>query len=781
MLKFKVTGMSCAACSARVERAVCAIPGAKDVSVNLLTGDLRVSGVTAEAVTDAVTKAGYGVAAKTEGRAKASPRPAVIRFLLSLVLLVPLMWLGMSMQLPSVQLLLSGAVIALHFRFFTSGVRAALHLSPSMDTLVALGSGVSFLYSAYVWLFVGEGAHLYFDSAAMILVLITLGKMLEARAKGKSTDAIRALLALSPEEATLLRDGEAVRVPVSTLKVGDLILLRPGDRVPVDGVIVSGEGAFDESALTGESLPADKRAGEHVFTATLNLSGAVTIRAEGVGEDTALGRIVAAVTEASTTKAPVAKLADRVAGVFVPVVICISLLTFGLHLLLNSPPSAAVGYAISVLVISCPCALGLATPVAIMVGSGKGARYGILYKNAAVLEVAGRVKTVLLDKTGTVTEGKMQVTDVLPAEGVSKEELLSLAMAIEEGSEHPLARAIVEHCRSASVVPASVTGFESHAGAGVSALYKDAPLLGGKLAFAGTPSDDVTAARLGREGKTSVFFRHGERPLGVIALSDSIKADSAAAIAALRGMGIRTLLLTGDRRDTAEAVAARLSLDGVIAEVLPEEKAAAVRRYRADGAVMMVGDGVNDAVALTAADVGVAIGAGTDIAIDAADIVLSRADLTALADAVALSRKTLRNIKQNLFWAFFYNALAIPLAAGAFSALGFTLSPMIGAAAMSVSSLFVVTNALRLGRVKLPSDHKENKGETKEMQTTLNIKGMMCPHCSGRVREALLAITGVSAADVSHERGNAIITHGADVTREALVAAVTGAGYDVVD
>ena len=834
MLKLKVTGMSCAACSARVEKAVKALDGARDVSVNLLTGDLRVEGVSAEAVVAAVKKAGYGVEMQNakckmqnaEGEmqnAKCKMQNAedemqnakckmqngmkgakgrggegelLVRFLLSLAILLPLMWIAMAGKLPILQLILSLAILAIHGRFFLSGAKALLHASPNMDTLVALGSGVSFVYST-VLLFTKTSSHFYFDSAAMILVLITLGKMLEKRAKGKTTDAIRALLSLSPDECVLLRDGKEVTVPTKDVKVGDTVLLRPGARVPVDGVLLSGSAAFDESALTGESLPVEKGAGDRVFAATVNLSGAVTLRAEGVGEDTVLASIVAAVKEASATKAPIAKLADRVAGIFVPVVLLISLLTFGLHLLLSTPLSSAISFAVSVLVISCPCALGLATPVAIMVGSGVGARHGILFKNAGVLEASGKVKTVLLDKTGTLTEGKMRVTDILPADGASREQLLSLAYAIEAGSEHPIGRAIVSYAAEQGISLPAVSDFEAISGAGVRALYDGKELLGGKYAFAGDPAALALAAGLAKEGKTPLFFRLDGKALGVIAVADTLKSDAAATVALLKKMGIRPVLLTGDRRDTAMAVATLVGIDEVEAEVLPTEKADAVRHYREAGGVMMVGDGINDAVALTTADVGVAIGAGTDIAVDAADAVLSRTGLISLADAVVLSRKTLRNIKQNLFWAFFYNLCAIPLAAGAFASFGVVLSPMIGAFAMSLSSLFVVTNALRLNGVRLPSGKQLpptrqsratpleeggcSKGENNKMQTIINIEGMMCPHCSGRVKDALLAVSGVSDADVSHERGNAIVTHDASVTADTLKDAVTAAGYKVLD
>ena len=794
MLKFKVTGMSCAACSARVERAVCAIEGATDVSVNLLTGELRASGVSADAVVRAVEDAGYGAALLTgtalptaDGSEKRGRQTgAAVRFAVSAGSLLPLMWLSMRGRLAPLQMLLSLAVLLLNYRFFVSGVRAVFRLSPNMDTLVSLGSGVSFLYSVYV-LIAQVPSHYYFESAAMIPVIVALGKMLEGRAKSKTTDAIRALLALSPDETVVLRDGKEYVVPTREVTVGDTVLLRPGARVPVDGTVLSGESTVDESALTGESVPVDKKGGDRVYAATGNLSGLLTVRAEGVGEDTALAGIVAAVKEAASTKAPIAKLADRVAGIFVPVVLLIALLTFGLHLLFDATLSEAVNFAVSVLVISCPCALGLATPVAIMVGSGAGALRGILFKNAEALEGAGKVKTVLLDKTGTVTEGKMRVTDLCPAEGVSEERLLSLAASLEKGSEHPLGRAVVACAEERGVSLPAVSDFSAHAGSGVSALCEGRELLGGKYAFAGDENVSDLAKRLGSEGKTPLFFRYDGKLLGVVAIADTLKPDAKEAVALLKKMGITPVLLTGDRRDTALAVAAEIGIDTVEAEVLPREKAEAVYRYRQKGRVMMVGDGINDAVALTAADVGTSLGSGTDIAVDAADVVLTGKGLLLLTDAIALSRKTLRNIKGNLFWAFFYNVLGIPLAAGAFSAFGVTLSPMIAALAMSLSSLFVVTNALRLRKEGKPKQRdnatlelaEDKQDKENKMQTILNIKGMMCPHCSGRVKDALLAVAGVTDADVSHERGNAIVTHDASVTREMLASTVVAAGYQV--
>ena len=826
--KYTVTGMSCAACSARVEKAVKALDGVTDATVNLLTGSLQVEGsVAPQAVCDAVVRAGYGASAlgdappptgENDTGEKGRRRATLVRFFVSLGLLLPLMYLSMGgmLSLPAIpllrenpaiaalaQMLLSAAVLILNGGFFVRGVKGVLHRAPNMDTLVSLGSGASFLYSTGVLFLMlyalgkGDAAHashllhnLYFESAAMILVLISLGKALEARAKGKTTSAIRELLSLAPEQTTVLREGAPLVIPTRDVRVGDTVVLRPGERVSVDGVILSGEGAFDESALSGESLPVDKKAGDRVFSATVNLSGAILYRATGVGEDTVLGRIVATVREASATKAPIAKLADRVSGVFVPVVTGLSLLTFILWWAIGGELSVAVNHAISVLVISCPCALGLATPVAVMVGSGKGAKSGILFKTATALENAGRIRTVFLDKTGTVTEGRPVVTDLFPADGVSEQTLLLLAASLEAGSEHPLGRAVCAYAKERGVSPLPVTDFRADAGAGVRAVLDGAHLRGGKADYLDAPVDGALAARLAREGKTPLFFARDGVPLGTVAVADAVRADSADAVAYLKSHGIRTVLLTGDRRDVADAVARSVGIDEVIPEATPEGKADAVRAARAQGMVMMVGDGINDAPALTAADVGAAVGAGTDIAIDSAELVLSREGLTGLADAVALSRAVMRNIKQNLFWAFFYNLLGIPLAAGVFvPLLGWTLSPMVGAAAMSLSSLCVVSNALRLGAVRLPfaarperemhKNQDKNERKTVKMQTKLNIEGMMCPHCEGRVRDALLATEGVESAAVSHKDGTATVTHDGRTNAEALAAVVTGAGYKV--
>ncbi len=819
MKEYKVTGMNCAACSSRVERALSSLDGVDACAVNLLSGSLRIEGSASESeVCAAVRSLGYGIEPAVAlyndvDEEKSEAGRLWRRFLISLAFLLPLVYLSMgamaSLPLPSFlemgtvgngvcQLILSAAVLAIHYRLFASGMRALVRLSPNMDTLVSLSAGISFLYSIFAMLFADtHSMHaLYFESAAMILTLISLGKSLEARAKGKTTDALRSLLALSPEEATVLREGQEMLIPTREVRAGDILILRPGERVPVDGVIEEGESSFDESALTGESLPLDKGRGARVFAATVCLSGFVRMRATGVGEDTALARIVETVREASATKAPIAKLADRISGVFVPVVLGISLVTFTLWMIFDAPFARALSYAISVLVISCPCALGLATPVAIMVGSGVGARGGILFKTAASLEGAGRTRTVLLDKTGTITEGSPAVTDVLPYG--DEQRLLGCALAVEEKSEHPLARAVVRYAKEREIEAISIEAFKAHAGVGVTAVLNGEVLVGGKidfvLAHAFVPSEAKEAAdALSNEGKTPLYFALGDRFLGVIAVSDRVKEDSAAAVRRLHEMGVRTVILTGDNERTARAVACLVGIDEVRAGVLPEEKAACVREESARGAVMMVGDGINDAPALTEADTGVAIGRGTDIAVDAAEVVLTGASLFGVVNAISLSRAVLKNIKQNLFWAFFYNLIGIPLAAGAFvSLLGFGLPPAFGAAAMSLSSVTVVSNALRLNFIRLHEKEntsqsgeenqnrlKEMKG-TEEMQTVIYIEGMMCPHCSGRVKGVLEVIEGVSEALVSHEDGTATVTHdGADVER--MKAAVREAGYTVRD
>ena len=822
MERYDVTGMSCAACSARVEKAVSAVEGVTACSVSLLTNSMTVEGAAEpQAVIRAVEQAGYGASRKGEKPAAGGKDPLADRetpvlrrrFFLSLGFLAVLMYVstghvmwgwplpflaGDPTAIGVAQLVISVAVMVINRQFFLSGTRAVLHRAPNMDTLVALGSAASLGYS--VWALVAmaleqtaRGAQsaavylheFYFESAAMIPALITLGKLLEARSKGKTTDALRSLMALAPETACLVRDGAEVTVPAAEVRQGDVFRVRPGERVPVDGVVLSGESAVDESALTGESVPVDKAAGDTVSAATVNRSGFLECEASRVGEDTTLARIIRMVSDAASTKAPIAKIADRVAGVFVPVVIAVAVVAAAIWLGLGHRTGFAVARGISVLVISCPCALGLATPVAIMVSSGVGARNGILFKNAVAIEQTGRVRTVALDKTGTITQGKPAVTDLLPADGVSERELLACACSLEVKSEHPLAAAVVEAARQAGIEAREVENFEARAGRGLTAVLDDALLAGGSMDYIActvpVPEKLRAAAReLAGQGKTPLFFARGGTLLGAIAVADVMKEDSPAAIRRLRDMGLRVVMLTGDNEATARAIGAQAGVDEVIAGVLPEGKQAAIARLREDGAVAMVGDGINDAPALTAADVGIAIGAGTDVAIDAADVVVMNSRLSDVAAAVALSRKTLRNIRQNLFWAFFYNAICIPLAAGALIIpFGIRLSPTLSAAAMSMSSVCVVTNALRLNFVKLYGEKKGKEQKNMEKKT-LKIKGMMCIHCSGRVKAALEALGEVETAEVSHEQGTAVVTLRAPVSDEVLVKTVEAQGYRVV-
>lgn len=819
MEQYTVTGMRCAACSARVERAVSALPGVRTCSVSLLTGTLAVEGTAAEgAITAAVTGAGYGISKKAEGaRAGDSEDPAreearllLRRLLVSLLLLLPLMYLSMGytmlgLPLPSflaarplliglAELLLSAAVMVTHRAFFLSGTRGLLHRAPNMDTLVSLGSFASFGYSAYMLIELAVSASpaaylhgLYFESAAMILALITLGKWLEARSKGKTTDALRSLMRLSPRVATLLREGGEVTVPVEEVQIGDLFAVRPGESVPVDGRVVEGHSAVDEAALTGESVPVYKEVGDTVSGATVNTSGYLVCRAERVGEDTTHAQIVKMVSEAAATKAPIAKLADRVSGVFVPVVMAISALVLLLWLLLGAGLGTALSRAVSVLVISCPCALGLATPVAIMVGGGVGARCGILFKTAASLEMAGRCTTVVLDKTGTVTRGEPEVCDL-----IGDATLLTVAYSLEAKSEHPIGRAIVRRAEAEGLSPLETQDFTAVPGGGLLATAEGVTLSGGNAAFVSQyarigEETAAHAARLAREGKTVTFFARGDRLLGLIAVSDGPKPDSREAVAELRAMGLRVVMLTGDTEATAAAIAAEVGIDEVIAGVKPDGKEAVIRRLQESGRVAMVGDGINDAPSLTRADLGIAIGAGTDVAVDAADVVLMKDSLTSVGTALRLGRATLRTIRQNLFWAFLYNTVGIPIAAGATVGLGITLSPMLGAAAMSLSSLSVVTNALRLNlfrpfpRVKKQNMKNEDIRKEEAMTKTLRIEGMMCPHCEARVKALLEETDGVASAAVSHKSGTATVTLTAPVTDEALTAVITDAGYRVTE
>ena len=822
--------MSCAACSARVEKAVSKVPGVSACSVNLLTGDMGVEGTAApEAVIAAVTAAGYG--ASQAGEKSAAPKPEadpaaaqeksiLRRLIVSLVFLTALMYLSMghmmwgwplpkSMEGNHVamgiwQLLLSGAVMVINQRFFISGFKSLWHRAPNMDSLVALGSAAAFGYSTFALLAM-TGAQLrgdseavmgymhefYFESAGMILTLITVGKLLEARAKGKTTSALRGLMDLAPQSATILREGQEVRVPIDQVRKGDVFVVRPGESIPVDGRVLEGASAVNEAALTGESVPADKAPGDQVSAATINQSGFLKCEATRVGEDTILSQIIRMVSDASATKAPIAKVADRVSGVFVPAVMAIAAVTIAVWLLLGKDVGFALARGISVLVISCPCALGLATPVAIMVGSGMGAKNGILFKTAASLEAAGKTQFVVLDKTGTITAGEPRVTDLIPAQGVTEETLLRGAYALESKSEHPLAKAIAELARERALPAEEIGDFAALPGKGLEGTLRGRSLRGGSLARIGTRAAVPDALRekagaLAAEGKTPLFFSVEDRLLGVIAVADVMKEDSPQAIAQLQSMGLKVVMLTGDNERTAQAIGRRAGVDEVIAGVLPDGKEAVVRELSARGKVMMVGDGINDAPALTRADTGVAIGAGTDIAIDAADVVLMKSRLLDVPAAIRLSRATLRNIHENLFWAFFYNALGIPLAAGVFiKAFGWQLNPMFGAAAMSLSSFCVVMNALRLNLADIRStkhNHKRKnhtKKETKTMEKTMKIEGMMCGHCEARVKKALEALPQVTSAEVSHESGTARVHLNQDVSDEVLRQAVEAQDYKV--
>ena len=830
MQQYSVTGMSCAACSARVEKAVNQVPGVTGCAVSLLTHSMGVEGTAApDAVIAAVENAGYGAALKG-AEAPAGNRPGSDaledketpilkkRLVASLAFLVLLMYVSMGHSmwhwpLPAffaqnpvavalAQLLLAAIVMVINQRFFISGFKSLWHRAPNMDSLVALGSAAAFGYSS-VRLFAmtadtaGAMAHLhdlYFESAAMILALITVGKMLEARSKGKTTNALKSLMDLAPQTATVRRDGQEMTVPVEQVKKGDIFLVRPGQSIPVDGVILEGHSALNEAALTGESIPVDKGPGDAVTAATLNQSGFLCCQATRVGEDTTLSQIIRMVSDAAATKAPIAKIADKVSGVFVPTVIAIALVTMAGWLLAGQSVGFALARSISVLVISCPCALGLATPVAIMVGSGLGAKNGILFKTAASLEQAGKTQIIALDKTGTITKGEPQVTDIRPEDGLTEAELLRLAAALEAKSEHPLARAILLKAEELSLAPPEVDAFEALPGNGLSALLEGESLCGGNAGFleskASIPAPARAAAeRLAREGKTPLFFAKGGTYLGLIAVADVLKDDSRSAIEALRNMGLRVVMLTGDNEHTARAIGEKAGVDEVIAGVLPQGKESVIRSLQQQGRVAMVGDGINDAPALTRADLGIAIGAGADVAIDAADVVLMKSRLTDVAAALRLSRATLRNIRQNLFWAFFYNSIGIPLAAGLFIGLfGWQLNPMFGAAAMSLSSFCVVSNALRLNLFKLYDSRrdrkiKQNSNTAKEpepMEKTMKIEGMMCMHCEARVKKTLEELPGVTEAVCSHQSGTAVVTLSKDVDIDTLKNAVEAQGYKVL-
>lgn len=842
MEQYNVTGMSCAACSARVEKAVSKVPGVTSCSVSLLTNSMGVEGTAStQDIIAAVMDAGYGASIKgTEHGQEAAASAADSlrdtetpklkrRLIASLGFLIVLMYLSMGHSmwgwpLPKFfqnnaiavalsELLLAVTVMVINQKFFISGFKSLIHGAPNMDTLVALGSSASFVWSTYVLFAMtraqldGNAAavessmhQLYFESAAMILALITVGKMLEARSKGKTTDALKSLMQLAPETATVLRGDAEHTIPIEQVKKGDVFVVRPGERIPVDGIVLEGVSAVNEAALTGESIPVDKTVGDDVSAATVNQSGLLRCEATRVGEDTTLSQIIKMVSDAAATKAPIAKIADRVSGVFVPTVICIAIVVTVIWLLLGRAFSFALARGISVLVISCPCALGLATPVAIMVGNGLGAKNGILFKTAVALEETGKAQIVVLDKTGTITSGEPRVTDLIPASGVEEEQLLTLAYALERGSEHPLARAILQEAQTRQLDAPEVTELQALPGNGLSANLNSTRLYGGSMRYMtkqiSVPKQISKAAEeLASDGKTPLLFAEGDRLLGMIAVADTVKQDSSAAIRQLQDMGLRVVMLTGDNARTAAAVGREAGVDHVIAGVLPDGKEGVVRSLQEYGKVMMVGDGINDAPALTRADMGVAIGAGADVAIDAADVVLMKSRLLDVPAAIRLSRATLRNIHENLFWAFFYNVICIPLAAGAFVSLGLTLNPMIGAAAMSLSSFCVVTNALRLNifrlraadkdkkidPVELPDslfDHQESE-ETK-MEKTIKIEGMMCPHCEARVQKTLEKFPEIDSAVVSHQSGTAVVTLNAPIDEAAVKQAIEDQDYKVL-
>lgn len=850
MTQFQVTGMTCAACSARVEKAVSKVEGVTGVSVNLLMNTMQVEGdADVSSIIEAVEKAGYGAGPSAADRGENREdsehsednefRQMKGRLIASLCLLLPLMYFSMghvmwgwplprrlagnAIAIGLIQLLFTTAVMFVNRRFFIHGFTSVLHGAPNMDTLVALGSGASYVYSVFALfamsdaaIYEGSGAaahymhEFYFESAAMILTLITVGKMLEARAKGKTTSALKSLMKLAPRTATILVDGQEKVIPAEQLKKGDVFVVRPGESIPTDGVVRSGTSAVDESALTGESIPADKEEGASVSAATINQSGFLTCEAVRVGSDTTFSQIIKMVSDAAGSKAPIAKLADKVSGVFVPVVVAIAVVTFLVWMALGYEVGFALARAISVLVISCPCALGLATPVAIMAGTGKGASYGVLFKNATALEQTGKVKIVALDKTGTITRGKPEVTDVMPAEGVSREQLFELAVALERKSEHPLAKAILSYAEQEGLgaVAGDVEEFQAVPGNGLKAGWNGTEIAGGSLKYIREYATVDTkmqeqAAILAEEGKTPLFFAGDKKIVGMTAVADTLKEDSKEAIEGLKKLGIRVVMLTGDNEKTAGAVGKAAGVDEVIAGVLPDEKQRVIEKLKKEGKTAMVGDGINDAPALTGADIGIAVAQGTDVAMDAADVVLVNSRLTGVLSAVRLSRATLKNIKENLFWAFLYNTLGIPVAAGVlYPAFGVVLSPMIGAAAMSLSSFCVVTNALRLNlkdfsirdekqneeQVKQmektkPGDRKtsaEKKKEGMKMEKTMEIKGMMCGHCEARVKKCLEAVEGVQEAIVSHEKGTAVVKSEKEIDGSVLKKAVEDQDYEVV-
>jgi Cu2+-exporting ATPase len=827
MEKFNVTGMSCAACSARVEKAVSKVDGVTSCSVNLLTNSMNVEGdATSEKIIEAVEKAGYGASlagkmteAKKKEESENTEASAIrVRLISSIAVLAVLMYFSMghmmwNWPLPKwfegnhvamglVQLILSGIVMVINQRFFISGFKAVLHRSPNMDTLVAMGSMASFAWSTYA-LFMMTSAQLhgdsqavmqymnefYFESAAMILTLITVGKMLEARSKGKTTDALKSLIKLAPKTAVIIKDGKEVSVPIENVQKGDIFVVRPGESIPVDGIIQEGSTAVNEAALTGESIPSDKEIGDLVSAATINQSGFIRCEATRVGEDTTLSQIIKMVSDASATKAPIAKIADKVSGAFVPLVIAIAVVTVGVWLLLGKDLGFALARGISVLVISCPCALGLATPVAIMVGNGRGAKNGILFKTASSLEEAGKVKIAALDKTGTITEGTPKVTDIIPTNGFTESELLKSAYALEKKSEHPLSKAICREAEKMGLEAKEVSDFKALPGNGLLGKLEGKTIVGGSLKYieSQTQIDEElkrTADRLSESGKTPMFFAENGKISGIIAVADVIKEEAPEAIKELKKMGIRVIMLTGDNEKTANVIGKQAGVDAVIAGVLPDGKESVIRELKKEGKVLMVGDGINDAPALTRADIGIAIGAGADIAIDCADIVLMKSALSDVPAAIALSRATLKNIRENLFWAFIYNIIGIPLAAGVWIDLfGWQLNPMFGAAAMSLSSFCVVSNALRLNFFKMYGEKDvktNNKKEIKIMQKNMKIEGMMCGHCEARVKSALEKLEMVERAEVSHENNSAVVFLKGEISDDSLKETVEKEGYNVI-
>lgn len=833
MEKYKVTGMSCSACSARVEKTVSELEGVNTCSVNLLTGTMTIEGeIESSTVIKAVEGAGYGAmidSDKTKGLAKKvsgeekNEHTLVLRLISSVIFLAMLMYISMgyvmwNWPIPEIisknpfnigllELMLSSVVIVINQKFFINGVKGIIHKAPNMDTLVSLGSLAAYVYSISVLFLISDNMYngdiesamhcvheLYFESAAMILTLITVGKMLESRAKGKTTDALESLMKLSPKNTTVIRNGKEMTIPVENVVQGDIFIVRPGENIPVDGIVIEGHSAVDEAALTGESIPIDKIIGDDVSSGTLNQSGVLKCNATRVGEDTTLAQIIRMVNDAAATKAPISKVADKVSGIFVPTIIIIALVTTIIWLLAGKTVGFALARGISVLVISCPCALGLATPVAIMVGTGMGAKNKILYKTAAALEMSGRIQTVAIDKTGTITSGHPKVTDIIPAFGITEEKLISYANSLEKDSEHPLAKAIINEANERNILPENVTDFKILPGSGLVAKLNGEELMGGNFKFMREKiniSQDIEEVyeKLANEGKTPLFFSVSQKFIGIIAVSDTIKEDSAKAIKELKNMGINVVMLTGDNEKTARSIGSKIDVDEVISGVLPQGKEEVIRNLQKNGKVAMVGDGINDAPALSRADVGIAIGVGTDIAIDSADVVLVRSNLLDVAAAIRLGRATLRNIHQNLFWAFFYNSLGIPLAAGLFIPLfGITLNPMFGAAAMSLSSFCVVMNALRLNFVKVNAGLNEeksnktklNKKENEKMKKIMKIEGMMCPHCEASVKKTLENLGGVKEAVVNHKEGSAIISFSEDISNDLLKKAVEESDYKVL-